>query len=221
MNNKTNRMVSGFKKRHAAKAALSLALALAVVAPTTVSAASATSAGTYTIKAGDTFWKIAKAKNLDLNAVLKLNANANPLNLQIGQVVKLPTTANTVKISSFAPAAASTTTLAGIGSYKKKLTVSATAYSSAPEENGWGAVDYFGNPLALGTVAVDPKVIPMNSKLYITGYNNPDLPAGGMIAYAKDQGSAIKGNRVDIFIPGSASRVSNFGIQDITVYVLE
>jgi 3D (Asp-Asp-Asp) domain-containing protein len=107
-------------------------------------------------------------------------------------------------------------------SYSRMLSMKATAYSSDPAENGgWGPVDYFGNPLKLGTVAVDPNVIPLNSKLYIVGYDAAGLPAGGMMATATDIGGAIKGNKIDIFIPGSKQLVSNFGIQNVKVYVLK
>ncbi|NRF95447.1 hypothetical protein HQN89_31745 [Paenibacillus frigoriresistens] len=96
-----------------------------------------------------------------------------------------------------------------------------TAYSSDPSENGgYGAIDYMGNPLGIGTVAVDPSVIPLGSKLYIEGYNFNGLPAGGMYAYATDTGGAIKGKRIDIFIPGSKQSLQKFGIQTIKVYKL-
>ncbi|MFD0696046.1 stalk domain-containing protein [Paenibacillus sp. GCM10027628] len=95
----------------------------------------------------------------------------------------------------------------------------ATAYSADPSENGgFGAVDYLGNPLALGTVAVDPNVIPLGSKLYIEGYSFNGLPAGGMYAYATDIGGSVKGNHLDIFIPGSKESLKQFGIQSIKVY---
>lgn len=115
-----------------------------------------------------------------------------------------------------------TTTSGNTVSYSKMLSMKATAYSSDPAENGgWGPVDYFGNPLKLGTVAVDPNVIPLHSKLYIVGYDAAGLPAGGMMATATDIGGAIKGNKIDIFIPGSKQQVSNFGIQNVKVYVLK
>lgn len=107
-------------------------------------------------------------------------------------------------------------------SYSKMLSMRATAYSSDSAENGgWGAVDYFGNPLKLGTIAVDPNVIPLNSKLYIVGYNSSGLPVDGMMATASDVGGAIKGNKIDIFIPGSQQLVDQFGIQQVKVYVLK
>lgn len=126
---------------------------------------------------------------------------------------------HTVKAAS---AAKTVTTPSGKAlSYKKVISLKATAYSDAPEENGgWGAVDYFGNPLVLGTVAVDPNVIPLGTTLYIEGYSSPGLPAKGMIAKATDMGGAIKGNRIDIFIPGSKKQVSDFGFQNVKAYIL-
>lgn len=105
--------------------------------------------------------------------------------------------------------------------YSKEIQCVATAYTSAASENGWGAVDYFGNSLQLGTVAVDPTVIPLGSKLYITGYTFNGLPVGGMIAHATDEGSAIKGKRVDIYMPTSQSTASKFGMQNVKVYILK
>lgn len=109
--------------------------------------------------------------------------------------------------------------------YKPKMelisTFTATGYSSSPLENGgYGAVDYFGKPLQLGTVAVDPNVIPLGTKLYIEGYDHNGLPAGGMLAVASDMGSAIKGNKMDIFIPGARDNALKFGIQQVKVYKL-
>jgi len=105
--------------------------------------------------------------------------------------------------------------------YKEALQVKATAYTAAAEENGkWGAVDYFGNPLSVGTVAVDPAVIPLGSKLYMVGYDYDGLPKGGMYAIASDTGGAIKGKRIDIFVPDSRAEALKFGIQDVIVYIL-
>lgn len=106
--------------------------------------------------------------------------------------------------------------------YSRLIPVKATAYTAAAEENGsWGAYDYYGNPLKLGTIAVDPDVIPMGSTVYITGYTFDGLPAKGMIAKATDQGSSVQGKRVDIFVPTSQADATKFGMQDVKIYIME
>jgi 3D (Asp-Asp-Asp) domain-containing protein len=106
--------------------------------------------------------------------------------------------------------------------YSRLIPVKATAYTASAEENGlWGAFDFFGNPLELGTIAVDPDVIPMGSIVYVTGYSFNGLPVNGMIAKATDQGSSIRGKRVDIFIPTSRADASNFGMQDVKIYIIK
>ena len=105
--------------------------------------------------------------------------------------------------------------------YTEKLQVKATAYTAAASENGkWGAVDYFGNKLKVGTVAVDPTMIPLGTKLYVEGYDYKGLPQGGMIATATDIGGSIKGNRIDIFVPGTTKQARTFGIQNVKIYIL-
>ncbi|GIP33018.1 3D domain-containing protein [Paenibacillus sp. J2TS4] len=105
--------------------------------------------------------------------------------------------------------------------YKKVVPAVASAYTASAEENGgYAGHDYFGNSLQIGTIAVDPSVIPLGSKVYITGYSYDGLPSGGMIATASDIGGAIKGNRVDIFVPHSRQQALTFGKQNVQVYVL-
>jgi 3D (Asp-Asp-Asp) domain-containing protein len=106
--------------------------------------------------------------------------------------------------------------------YSRLIPVKATAYTAAAEENGsWGAFDYYGNPLKLGTIAVDPDIIPMGSTVFITGYAFDGLPAQGMIAKATDMGGRIKGKRVDIFMPSSKADATKFGMQDVKIYIIK
>lgn len=106
--------------------------------------------------------------------------------------------------------------------YEKVIEAKATAYTATPVENGWyGALDYMGNPLQVGTIAVDPTVIPLGSKVYIEGYSFDGLPVGGMFGTASDIGSAVKGNKIDIFVPTSREKAWKFGIQQVKVYVLK
>ncbi len=113
-----------------------------------------------------------------------------------------------------APAVAATNT-------GQAVTMEATAYAPTAQDNyPYGAVDFYGRPLTTGDIAVDPSVIPLKSCLRITGYHSPYLPAGGFIGEADDEGGAIKGKHVDIFINASESQVSDFGIQSVQVTVL-
>lgn len=200
------------------------ASALALGGALLVPALSAAAASTHVASDTTTFWKVAQYYGIPLQDVLDANPNIDPQNIYPGLRLTIPSV-NTFKAMSTAPAvsAQSITTASGQSlSFSKVLDVKATAYSSAMEENGpWGAVDYFGNKLKLGTIAVDSNVIPFGSKLYITGYDFNGLPVGGMVGTATDEGSAIKGNRIDIFIPGSPAFVSEFGIQNVKVYVLK
>jgi len=182
----------------------------------------------YTAKEGDTFWLLSRQHGIPLQTLMDANPNVNPLNIYAGLKLSIPEAATLKTLAAPAASVAkqaapsSITTMSGETlSYSKVLNVTASAYSDAPEENGWGAVDYFGNPLKLGTIAVDPKIIPFGTSVYITGYDFSGLPQGGMIAKATDSGSAIKGNRIDIFVPGTPQFVNKFGMQNVKVYVLK
>ncbi|MEF3312647.1 3D domain-containing protein [Paenibacillus sp. GYB004] len=104
----------------------------------------------------------------------------------------------------------------------KTIAAVASAYTGSAEENGgYAGLDYFGNTLKVGTIAVDPKVIPLGTTVYVTGYTFDGLPAGGMMAVASDTGGSIKGNRIDIFVPSSGEQAKLFGYQNVTVYVVD
>ena len=57
------------------------------------------------------------------------------------------------------------------------------------------------NPNGYSTIAVDPRVIPLGTKLYVDGYG---------YAIAEDIGGAIKGNHIDLFF-SSSSEMWNWG----------
>lgn len=103
---------------------------------------------------------------------------------------------------------------------KKTMQMKATAYNVEGNEK-WGRLTASGTTVRHGVVAVDPNVIPLGTKLYVSGYDSPLLPKGGFFAIAEDTGGAIKGNRIDIFIDAPTETVSKFGIQHVKVTILK
>jgi len=110
---------------------------------------------------------------------------------------------------------------AGVPAVTRQLVMKATAYGPSAQDNyPYGATDYFGKPLTAGDVAVDPSVIPLGTCLYVHGYQSANLPSGGYLAQADDEGGAIQGAHVDLFMNASSAAVSAFGVQQVQVQVL-
>ncbi|WP_226669559.1 LysM peptidoglycan-binding and 3D domain-containing protein [Metabacillus litoralis] len=94
----------------------------------------------------------------------------------------------------------------------KELTVTATAYTANCKGcSGTTAtgINLHKNP-TMKVIAVDPTVIPLGSKVFVEGYGE---------AIAGDTGGAIKGNKIDLFIP-SRSDALNWGRKQVKIKVL-
>ena len=95
----------------------------------------------------------------------------------------------------------------------KEMTVSATAYTafctgcSGVTATG---IDLRANPNQK-VIAVDPTVIPLGSTVWVEGYGT---------AIAGDTGGAIKGNKIDVFIP-SRDAALQWGRKNVTIKILE
>lgn len=77
---------------------------------------------------------------------------------------------------------------------------------------GYGAGTATGTRCTEGrTIAVDPRVIPLGSKVYIEGF-------GDFIA--EDTGGAIKGNKIDIYL-NDHDRCYAMGVTHANVYVMK
>ena len=106
--------------------------------------------------------------------------------------------------------------------YSKILDMSASAYSltyeqtgKRPGDSGFG-VTASGMKAAKGVIAVDPRVIPLGTRLYVEiSGNTPDYG----YCVAGDTGSGIIGNRVDLFYDDN-NVATTFGSKRVKVYVL-
>lgn len=85
----------------------------------------------------------------------------------------------------------------------------ATAYTAGC--SGCSGITAIGLPAGHGIVAVDPRVIPLGTRLYINGYGP---------AIAGDTGGAIKGNRIDLGFDSYAA-ATQFGKRPVRVYILK
>ena len=91
--------------------------------------------------------------------------------------------------------------------YWKKMRVYATHYDShCLGCDEWTAI---GMRAGKGVIAVDPKVIPMRSRVYIPGYGQ---------AIAGDTGGAIKGNIIDLGFDDA--RTSGWSAHFVDIYLL-
>lgn len=193
----------------------------------------------YTVVSGDTLTKIANAYGISVADVKGWNGLASDLifpgqevfvegneyvepkastqaqskaaavspvaQQQTTQTTKTTETTQTTKTTqttqTTAPAAAQT------------LTVEATAYTAYCEGcSGTTAtgIDLRANP-DLKVIAVDPSVIPLGSRVWVEGYGE---------AIAGDTGGAIKGNKIDVFIPDQQGAL-DWGRKTVTVKILD
>ncbi|MCR1287451.1 3D domain-containing protein, partial [Shouchella clausii] len=170
----------------------------------------------YEVQSGDTLSSIANNNQVSVTALMEANPQISDKNLIFaGQELNMPgaeennepqlkgetaTNEQAPSETESSPKEASTT-----------LTVEATAYTASC--NGCTGVTYTGIDLNANpnqkVIAVDPNVIPLGSKVYVEGYGE---------AIAADIGGAIKGNKIDVFIPNE-SEALQFGRQEVTVHV--
>lgn len=106
-------------------------------------------------------------------------------------------------------AALSVHTPEGYKRYKKKMVVETSAYT-VNCGNGGGRTSIGLVPYE-GIVAVDPRVIPYYTKMYIPGYG---------IAMAGDTGGSIVGNKVDLFM-NDWHKAIQWGRRTVEIYILE
>jgi 3D (Asp-Asp-Asp) domain-containing protein len=104
------------------------------------------------------------------------------------------------KSRELAPAPAAVSSTAPPPAQPRQLTVSSTGYcldgaTATGMEAGWG------------TVAVDPAVIPLGTKMYVPGYGD---------GVAADTGTAVQGSMIDLWFPTCAEALA-WGRRMVTI----
>ena len=143
--------------------------------------------------------------------VVKENGKIVMKTLQSEKVVSKPTT-QVVAVGTKVATVTASRNNTSAGGKGKEFYVTATAYT--PNCNGCTGITATGvnvksNP-NMKLIAVDPKVIPLGSKVWVEGYG---------YAIAADTGGAIKGNKIDILV-SSKSAAENWGRKKVRIKVL-
>ncbi|MCG7344500.1 3D domain-containing protein [Sporosarcina sp. ACRSL] len=167
---------------------------------------------TYTVNIGDTLYSIAEIHNITVEELKSWNDIKSDV-IHPNQKLKVVKSDTTVQKQSSSKKDAKTPSRSDDDDVVKEITVSASAYTA--NCNGCSGITSTGinlkrNPDAK-VIAVDPNVIPLGTKVYVEGYG---------YAIAGDTGSAIKGNKIDVFFP-SKSEAYKWGRKDVKIKILK
>ena len=184
---------------------------------------------TYTVEKGDNLFRIALEHMISLEDLMKWNNIEGELilpgdelhvtNKGIPETVKKVAAASTTVARSSPPTSTEEEPKATVStskeeptSYGTEMTVTATAYTAyCPGCSGTTAygIDLRANPNQK-VIAVDPRVIPLGTRVWVEGYGE---------AIAGDTGGAIKGNKIDVFIPSYDNAIA-WGVKEVKLRVI-
>ncbi|QUG40193.1 LysM peptidoglycan-binding domain-containing protein [Psychrobacillus sp. INOP01] len=169
---------------------------------------------TYIVVSGDTLSDIAEKYDMTVEQLMSNNQLTSDLIIPgdklvlKGSKVAQPEVKGATKtsVTSNAPSETKPATTA------KELTMTSTAYTASCE--GCSGITATGINLKANpnqkVISVDPNVIPLGSRVWVEGYGE---------AIAGDTGGAIKGNKIDIFIPTKQAAI-NWGRKTVKVKIL-
>lgn len=181
----------------------------------------------YTVEEGDNLFRIAKENNIPLESLMAwnnltthiihpgdeliLNGEENPIEQmepdvqeKIVAAINYSPPADTVSQGPIeAPPSEAAST---------EMVVTATAYTAyctgCSGTTAYG-IDLRANPNQK-VIAVDPRIIPLGTKVWVEGYGE---------AIAGDTGGAIKGNKIDVFIPSHDNAMA-WGVKTVKIRLL-
>jgi 3D (Asp-Asp-Asp) domain-containing protein len=158
----------------------------------------------HTVKKGDTLYKISRQYNVSVSSIKSINHLKTDL-IKPSQKLKL-TKAKTAVVAKKTPSRSNDNVV-------KEFMVSASAYTASC--NGCSGITSTGinlkkNP-GLKVIAVDPNVIKIGTKVYVEGYG---------YAIAGDTGGAIRGNKIDVFIPNKSDALK-WGRKTVKIKILK
>ncbi|MER2108908.1 MAG: LysM peptidoglycan-binding domain-containing protein [Solibacillus sp.] len=154
----------------------------------------------YTVQPNDTLFNIAVAHNVTVEQLIAWN----------GLTSDLIYVDDTLAVSPSAAVKANTAVSEQVaGTYTMEATAY-TAYCTGCSGITANGTDIRENP-NLKVIAVDPNVIRLGTKVWVEGYGE---------AVAADTGGAIKGNRIDVFIPNEADAYE-WGRKNVEVKILK
>lgn len=199
-----------------------LVLSVACVLISTFFYTQTTSAATHIIKNTEDIEDVAKLYKLTVATLMKLNDLENVADATVGFELKLPADAKIIKaeepkkqeVKKQEPkkVVAKTDPLANF-QVVKTLTVQASAFTASC--NGCSGKTASGINLKknpdIKLIAVDPKIIPLGTKVWVEGYG---------IAIAGDTGGSIKGHKIDIFVK-TKQIAYNWGRKKVQIKILK
>lgn len=169
---------------------------------------------TYIVVPGDTLFHIAEKHNITVEQLMTHNQltsdliiPGDKLVLEGSQVIQPKVSVTTTTSASNAPTSETKPAAA-----TKEFTMNSTAYTASCA--GCSGITATGINLKANpnqkVISVDPNVIPLGSRVWVEGYGE---------AIAGDTGGAIKGNKIDVFIPSKQDAL-NWGRKTVKVKIL-
>lgn len=149
-----------------------------------------------------------EGKNGSVKKIYKLirNEKGDVVKKELISTEKIPATPQINKIGK-----SGWSTSRGSFSGRKVMTMNSTSYMPMDGiPKGQKPLAKMGMLCKFGAIAVDPRVIPLGTYLYVEGYG---------FGYACDTGGAIKGNIIDVCYE-SRSQMNNWGRRKVKVHIL-